>query len=58
MTNDFAGLSGVAISTIGTVLIAGEVIKAVKQVSRQSAPRRQRPMRRQKSIADEFNLRI
>ena len=46
MSNDFAGLAGLAIGTIGTVLIAGEVIKAVKHTARQAQPRRQPPRRR------------
>lgn len=58
MTNDLAEFGAVAIGLIGTTIIAKETIKAVRQTSRQAMPRRQRPVRRQKSIADEFNLRI
>ena len=46
MSNDFAGLAGLAIGTIGTVLIAGEVIKAVRHTARQTPPRRLPPKRR------------
>ena len=46
MSNDFAGLAGTAIGVVGTVLIAGEVVKAVRHTARQAQPRRQAPRRR------------
>ena len=46
MTNDFAGLAGIAIGTIGTVLVTKEIVKAVRQVSRQQPNRRRMPQKR------------
>jgi len=69
MSSDLAGFGATAIGLIGTTIIAKETIKAVRQASRQSAPRRSGFPRRQRSkermskriprtITDEFNLRI
>lgn len=54
MTNDFAALAGTAIGVIGTVAIAGEVVKAVRHTTRQARPpprRRSAPRKK-----DNYNL--
>lgn len=46
MANDFVDLAALGITTIGTVAIAGEVVKAVRHTARQA----QRQPRRKKSM--------